>query len=90
MNMTRILAFKNKPPTHVEFMPQDYASVHQSKPVKPRKHIRQVIPAPLSLLSGWKSRTCTVTDSCAMVVDMVISLGIKEMKMQRFNEAILS
>ncbi|XP_056684919.1 YTH domain-containing protein ECT2-like isoform X1 [Spinacia oleracea] len=41
MNMTRILAFKNKPPTHVEFMPQDYASVHQSKPVKPRKHIRQ-------------------------------------------------
>lgn len=43
MNRTRILAFKNKPPAPVEFMPQEYASVQQSKPVKPRRHIPQVI-----------------------------------------------
>ncbi|KAL2921513.1 Cell division cycle 20.1 cofactor of APC complex [Bienertia sinuspersici] len=41
MNRPRILAFKNKPPAPVEFMPPEYASVQQSKPVKPRRHIPQ-------------------------------------------------
>ncbi|KAK9697598.1 hypothetical protein RND81_08G047600 [Saponaria officinalis] len=38
MNRTRILAFKNQPPAPVQLMP---ASVLQSKPVKPRRHIPQ-------------------------------------------------
>lgn len=42
MNRTRILAFKNKPPTIIEPIPQEISSNHQSKPVKPRRHIPQV------------------------------------------------
>ncbi|KAJ7971361.1 cell division cycle 20.2, cofactor of APC complex-like [Quillaja saponaria] len=43
MNRTRILAFKNKPPTPVEPIPQEFlsSSLHQSKPSKPRRHIPQ-------------------------------------------------
>ncbi|CAM8924920.1 unnamed protein product [Rhodiola kirilowii] len=41
MNRTRILAFKNKPPTPVELIPQDFSSVNQSKPAKARRHIPQ-------------------------------------------------
>ncbi|KAL6509196.1 hypothetical protein OROGR_022506 [Orobanche gracilis] len=42
MNRTRILAFKNKPPTQVEAIPNDFSSVAcQVKPVKPRRHIPQ-------------------------------------------------
>ncbi|XP_057546386.1 cell division cycle 20.2, cofactor of APC complex-like [Amaranthus tricolor] len=40
-NRTRILEFKNKPHIPVEFMPQEYASVQPSKPIKPRRHIPQ-------------------------------------------------
>ncbi|KHG27991.1 Anaphase-promoting complex subunit cdc20 [Gossypium arboreum] len=41
MNRTQILAFKNKPPTPVEFFPSDHttSSVHPAKPSKPRRHI---------------------------------------------------
>lgn len=42
MNRTRILAFKNKPPTPVEAIPTDYSAAHQVKAVKPRRHIPQV------------------------------------------------
>ncbi|PWA90656.1 WD40 repeat-containing protein [Artemisia annua] len=43
MYRTRILAFKNKPPTPVEAIPSDLfaASVHQSKTVKTRRYIPQ-------------------------------------------------
>ncbi|CAO2821472.1 unnamed protein product [Amaranthus hypochondriacus] len=40
-NRTRILEFKNKPHSPVEFMPQEYAPVQPSKPIKPRRHIPQ-------------------------------------------------
>lgn len=43
MNRTRILAFKNKPPTPVEAIPNDFsAAAYQVKPAKPRRHIPQV------------------------------------------------
>lgn len=44
LNRTRILAFKNKPPTPVELIPQDHlsSSLHyQAKPTKPRRYIPQ-------------------------------------------------
>ncbi|KAE8725005.1 Cell division cycle 20.1, cofactor of APC complex [Hibiscus syriacus] len=43
MNRTRILAFKNKPPTPVENFSSDNstASVHPAKSAKPRRHIPQ-------------------------------------------------
>ncbi|PWA49238.1 WD40 repeat-containing protein [Artemisia annua] len=42
MNRTRILAFKNKPPTLIEPIPSDlFSSVPQSKPVKARRCIPQ-------------------------------------------------
>lgn len=43
MNRTRILAFKNKPPTLVDPIPKEFfsSSVHQSKPAKSRRHIPQ-------------------------------------------------
>lgn len=42
MNRTRILAFKNKPPTPVEAIPNDFSSAaHQVKSAKPRRHIPQ-------------------------------------------------
>ncbi|XP_073142731.1 cell division cycle 20.2, cofactor of APC complex-like [Henckelia pumila] len=42
MNRTRILAFKNKPPTPVEAIPNEFSSTaHQAKPAKPRRHIPQ-------------------------------------------------
>ncbi|KAK4370721.1 hypothetical protein RND71_010196 [Anisodus tanguticus] len=43
MNRTRILAFKNKPPTPVEAIPNDFSSsVHQqAKTAKPRRYIPQ-------------------------------------------------
>ena len=43
MNRSRILAFKNKPPTPVKLIPDEfYSSVHQSKPSKPLRRIPQV------------------------------------------------
>lgn len=43
MNRTRILNFKNKPPTPIELIPhQFYSSVHQSTPSKPLRRIPQV------------------------------------------------
>ncbi|KAK4375749.1 hypothetical protein RND71_006426 [Anisodus tanguticus] len=42
MNRTRILAFKNKPPTPVEAIPNDFqSSVQQAKPAKARRYIPQ-------------------------------------------------
>ncbi|KAL6342526.1 hypothetical protein AAG906_012374 [Vitis piasezkii] len=42
MNRSRILAFKNKPPTPVKLIPDEfYSSVHQSKPSKPLRRIPQ-------------------------------------------------
>ncbi|MCD7454122.1 hypothetical protein HAX54_023540 [Datura stramonium] len=42
MNRTRILAFKNKPPTPVEAIPNEFASVQQqAKTAKPRRYIPQ-------------------------------------------------
>ncbi|GMI89649.1 cell division cycle 20.1 [Hibiscus trionum] len=43
MNRTRILAFKNKPPTAVEHFPSEHstASVHPTKSTKSRRHIPQ-------------------------------------------------
>ncbi|KAL6322985.1 hypothetical protein AAG906_023602 [Vitis piasezkii] len=44
INRTRILAFKNKPPTPVELIPQEFYSAsipQQSKASKPRRHIPQ-------------------------------------------------
>ncbi|XP_058184579.1 cell division cycle 20.2, cofactor of APC complex-like [Rhododendron vialii] len=41
MNRTRILAFKNKPPTPVEAILNDYSGIQQSKPTKPRRNIPQ-------------------------------------------------
>lgn len=56
MNRTRILAFKNKPPTPVEAFPSEFSSsVQQAKPAKPRRHIPQV-----GVLS-WSSNVCTIT-----------------------------
>ncbi|MBA0799808.1 hypothetical protein Gohar_010297 [Gossypium harknessii] len=44
MNRTRILAFKNKLPTPVELFPSDHTtSVHPVKPLKPRRHIPQIV-----------------------------------------------
>ena len=43
MNRTRILAFKNKPPTLVEDIPNNFAvAAQQPKSAKPRRHIPQV------------------------------------------------
>ena len=42
MNRTRILAFKNKPPTPVEAIPNEFSSVHPAKPTKTRRYIPQV------------------------------------------------
>lgn len=54
MNRTRILAFKNKPPTIIEPIPQEISSNHQSKPVKPRRHIPQVTITNFSIHSvSW-------------------------------------
>ncbi|KAL2453729.1 Cell division cycle 20.1 [Abeliophyllum distichum] len=42
MNRTRILAFKNKPPTPTESILNEFASsANQAKPSKPRRHIPQ-------------------------------------------------
>ncbi|KAL6527029.1 hypothetical protein OROGR_016119 [Orobanche gracilis] len=42
MNRTRILAFKNKPQTPVEAIPNEFSSAaHQVKSAKPRRHIPQ-------------------------------------------------
>ncbi|CAA2968566.1 cell division cycle, cofactor of APC complex-like [Olea europaea subsp. europaea] len=42
MNRTRILAFKNKPPTRKETILTDFAlATHEAKPSKPRRHIPQ-------------------------------------------------
>ncbi|KAG6690558.1 hypothetical protein I3842_10G021300 [Carya illinoinensis] len=43
MNRTRILAFKNKPPTTIDPIPQELLSSYnpQTKTTKPRRHIRQ-------------------------------------------------
>ncbi|KAK6129406.1 hypothetical protein DH2020_036858 [Rehmannia glutinosa] len=42
MNRTRILAFKNKPPTPTEAIPNEFSSAaHQVKSAKPRRHIPQ-------------------------------------------------
>ncbi|KAM3381644.1 cell division cycle 20.2, cofactor of APC complex [Capsicum galapagoense] len=41
MNRTRILAFKNKPPTPVEAISNEFASVQQAKAAKPRRYIPQ-------------------------------------------------
>ena len=43
MNRSRILAFKNKPPTPVEAIPNEIASVQQNKTAKPRRYIPQVV-----------------------------------------------
>lgn len=44
MNRTRILAFRNKPPTPIEPIPSDlFSSVPQSKPVKERRCIPEVV-----------------------------------------------
>lgn len=54
MNRTRILAFKNKPPTRAESTaPWELSTSHQqTKPVKPRRNIPQVTiqPGYLSLV----------------------------------------
>lgn len=44
MNRSRILAFKNKPPTTIDPIPQELLSSYnpQTKITKPRRHIRQV------------------------------------------------
>nr|GMD68122.1 cell division cycle 20.2, cofactor of APC complex-like [Ipomoea batatas] len=42
MNRTRILAFKNKPPTPVKGIPNEFSSAaYQAKPTKPKRHISQ-------------------------------------------------
>nr|GLL49134.1 cell division cycle 20.1, cofactor of APC complex-like [Ipomoea trifida] len=42
MNRTRILAFKNKPPTPVKGIPNEFSSAaYQAKPTKPKRHIPQ-------------------------------------------------
>nr|GMD49533.1 cell division cycle 20.2, cofactor of APC complex-like [Ipomoea batatas]GMD56615.1 cell division cycle 20.2, cofactor of APC complex-like [Ipomoea batatas]GMD58516.1 cell division cycle 20.2, cofactor of APC complex-like [Ipomoea batatas] len=42
MNRTRILAFKNKPPTPVEGITNEFSSAaYQAKPMKPKRHIPQ-------------------------------------------------
>ena len=53
MNRSRILAFKNKPPTSVEGIPNDFSSsVHQqAKTAKPRRYIPQVSLLGLSNVS---------------------------------------
>jgi cell division cycle 20, cofactor of APC complex len=44
MNRTRILAFKNKPPTPVDLIPHELtsSSLQQDKTIKPRRIIPQV------------------------------------------------
>lgn len=42
MNRSRILAFKNKPPTPVDPFPHEMTSAPQDKPAKSRRHIPQV------------------------------------------------
>ncbi|KAJ0513631.1 putative transcription factor WD40-like family [Helianthus annuus] len=41
MNRTRILAFRNKPPTPTDAVPSEWSSVQQAKPVKARRYIPQ-------------------------------------------------
>ncbi|XP_030515687.1 cell division cycle 20.1, cofactor of APC complex-like [Rhodamnia argentea] len=41
MNRTRILAFKNKPPTPVELIPHQFTSPQPAKPTRPRRYIPQ-------------------------------------------------
>ncbi|PPS05984.1 hypothetical protein GOBAR_AA14659 [Gossypium barbadense] len=45
MNRTRILAFKNKPPTPIELFPSGHKTsfAHPKKPLKPRRHIPQML-----------------------------------------------
>ncbi|CAL5352335.1 unnamed protein product [Camellia sinensis] len=52
-----ILAFKNKPPTPVEAIPNEFSAIHQSKPTKPRRYIPQTSGLPPS---ETKSATSTV------------------------------
>nr|GMD63237.1 cell division cycle 20.2, cofactor of APC complex-like [Ipomoea batatas] len=55
MNRTRILAFKNKPPTPVKGIPNEFSSAaYQAKPTKPKRHISQVGGYYLNLLD-WGS-----------------------------------
>ncbi|KAK9271595.1 hypothetical protein L1049_001957 [Liquidambar formosana] len=81
MNRTRILAFKNKPPTPVESIPHEFSSLHQAKSSKPRRNISQTsertLDAPdlvddyyLNLLD-WGSGNC----SCNRSRKHCISLG---------------
>lgn len=68
MNRTRILAFKNKPPSAVEGIPSDFSSAaHQTKSVKPPRHIPQVcvdyrflrfLTRFLGLLTGLNTSSC--------------------------------
>ncbi|KAF5803996.1 putative transcription factor WD40-like family [Helianthus annuus] len=41
MNTTRILAFRNKPPTPIDAVPSEWSLVQQAKPVKARRYIPQ-------------------------------------------------
>ncbi|XP_035835218.1 cell division cycle 20.1, cofactor of APC complex-like isoform X2 [Helianthus annuus] len=41
MNRTRILAFRNKPPTPIDAVPNEWSSVQQAKPVKALRYIPQ-------------------------------------------------
>ncbi|XWS48457.1 hypothetical protein CRYUN_Cryun13aG0079000 [Craigia yunnanensis] len=52
MNRTRILAFKNKPPTPVELFPSEHStsSVYPTKFAKPRRHIPQSFERTLDAL----------------------------------------
>ena len=50
MNRTRILDFKNKPPTPVDPIPADFSTAaNNSKPTKSRRYIPQVGISPVTL-----------------------------------------
>ncbi|CAN1168434.1 Cell division cycle 20.1, cofactor of APC complex [Linum perenne] len=82
LNRTRILAFKNKPPTPVELIPHQHLSSdssvpYQAKPVKPRRHIPQTsertLDAPdlvddfyLNLLDWGSSNVLAIALGCTV------------------------
>lgn len=75
-NRTRILEFKNKPHIPVEFMPQEYASVQPSKPIKPRRHIPQVVTDTLHQIFEFVYVYEVIWSDGALIFFWLIEFGI--------------
>ncbi|KAI6696113.1 hypothetical protein NL676_016232 [Syzygium grande] len=103
MNRTRILAFKNKPPTPVELIPHEFTSAQPAKPTKPRRYIPQTsertLDAPDLFISGnasdgSTSELVTIDDESGPVTSVSwapdgrhIAVGLNNSEVQLWDSA---